>query len=121
MVGYTRAVVRSLARPIFVWLLFATATFTLLDAALFAWLERPANPAIGGYFDALYLTVTTITGVGYGDVVPVTRAGKVLAMLSMLGGTGIFVAYTAVLASSIIDADLDQRRARKHERGHSDH
>lgn len=106
MMSFSRAAARGLLRPIFVYLLFATATIIALDTLAFWWVEHAANPKMATGFDALYFTVTTLTGVGFGDIVPVTRSGRVLAMLTMLGGTGLFVAYTAVLASSILDIEL---------------
>lgn len=106
MLSFSRAVVRGLRRPIFVYLFFATGTLIALLSFAFWAIEREANPGMAHGFDALYFTVTTLTGVGFGDVVPVTRLGKLLAMLTMLGGTALFVAYTAVLASSILDIEL---------------
>lgn len=114
MVGFSHAVVRSLMRPIFVYLTFLTGTLLVLDATVFWWLEDGLNPRMNGWFDSLYFTVTTLTGVGFGDIVPVTRPGKVLAMLTMLGGTALFVAYTATLASSILETEL--KLGRRHDR-----
>ena len=106
MLGYTRALLRSLVRPAFVYLIFASATLILLNAGLFWWLEHDTNPHIGTFLDAAYYSVATVTTVGFGDIVPTTHAGKVLAMVSMLLGSGLYVAFTAVLASSIIDLEL---------------
>ena len=40
------------------------------------------------FFEALYLSVMTITTVGFGDLVPLTRFGKVLTALEGLAGIG---------------------------------
>lgn len=45
--------------------------------------------------DAVYYTLVTITTVGYGDIHPVTPAGKVLAMVLILGGVGCFTGLVA--------------------------
>lgn len=45
--------------------------------------------------DALYYTVVTITTVGYGDIHPQTPAGKMLAMVLILGGVGCFTGLVA--------------------------
>ena len=55
------------------------------------YLEGASNPAIGGhYFSGLPRAVwwagVTITTVGYGDVVPVTRVGRVFSMVWMFVG-----------------------------------
>ncbi len=39
-----------------------------------------------GYLDALYLTVTTLTTTGYGDITLATPGGKLLAVLMMRVG-----------------------------------
>ena len=47
--------------------------------------------------DALWWAVCTVTAVGYGDVAPVTPAGRVVASLVIVGGCGFFgmlIAYT---------------------------
>ena len=41
--------------------------------------------------DSLYLTIVTVATVGYGDLVPVTSAGKVLAVVLIFGGAGSFL------------------------------
>jgi voltage-gated potassium channel len=45
--------------------------------------------------DALYFCIVTIATVGYGDIHPVTTAGKVLAILLILTGVGSFVGVVA--------------------------
>ena len=44
------------------------------------------------FFDGLYMTVITITTVGYGEVVPLSQAGRFFTMGLILGGVG-FVLY----------------------------
>ena len=53
------------------------------------------------WLDATYLTLTTITTVGYGDVVPVTAAGKIFAILFTICGV-CTAGYTLTLIMSII-------------------
>ena len=52
--------------------------------------------------DAIWRTYTTYTTVGYGDKFPVTTAGRVLAMILMTFGVGLFGAYTAYVASVFV-------------------
>ena len=40
----------------------------------------------------MYYIFVTISTVGYGDVVPVTVLGRIFAIMSIIGGVGIFVA-----------------------------
>lgn len=109
MWSFTRSLVSSLRRPVFSYL--TTASFTaigLFSIAIYA-LERESNPAITSLFDALYLSVTLMTGVGLGDLAPVTTAGRALAMAMMLVGTAIFVCFTGALAASILELELRHR------------
>jgi predicted RNA-binding Zn-ribbon protein involved in translation (DUF1610 family) len=56
--------------------------------------------------DALWWAVVTIATVGYGDYYPVTAAGRLIAILMMLSGIGIFALLVSTLA---------QRRLRRSE------
>ena len=52
---------------------------------------------IGGYVDALYFTITSLTTTGYGDITLPGPWGKVLSMAIMISGIGFF----ARLATSL--------------------
>lgn len=45
----------------------------------------------GGYIDALYFTVTTLTTTGYGDVTLPGAGGKLLSILIMVSGVTLFL------------------------------
>jgi len=49
------------------------------------------NPAIKGYFDALYFTVATLTTTGFGDITLVGTGGHILAVLIMIFGISLFL------------------------------
>lgn len=102
-----RALARGLLRPAIIGLVFLSFSTILIFAALFYHFEFGVNPSIQSYFDAMYLTVATITTTGFGDISPHTMPGKVLSMAVMLLGTAIFVSFTAVLSTSLIEMDLE--------------
>jgi voltage-gated potassium channel len=52
--------------------------------------------------DALWWATTTVTTVGYGDLSPVTPAGKLVAVALMIGGIALVGSVTATLASWIV-------------------
>ncbi len=58
---------------------------------------------INSFGKAVWWSITTVTTVGYGDVYPVTNAGRVIAVLLMIGGIGLVGVVTAALASWIIE------------------
>jgi voltage-gated potassium channel len=41
------------------------------------------------FFDSLYMTVTTLTTVGYGEVHPLSPLGKSYTMVLILAGMGV--------------------------------
>ena len=47
-----------------------------VSAGLFYSVEHAANPAVRTFGDAFYYTVVTLSTVGFGDVLPVTAAGR---------------------------------------------
>ena len=53
--------------------------------------------------DAMWWSVTTLTTVGYGDVVPVTVWGKLLATVVSLLGVALFAMPAGILASGFIE------------------
>jgi voltage-gated potassium channel len=58
--------------------------------------------------DAMYWAVTTLTTVGYGDVVPVTPPGKLVAGITMVIGLLLFALPIGILANGFVSA-LDRR------------
>ena len=73
----------------------------LLIATIVTSLERGHDSPVDSFPDALWWSIATVTTVGYGDIVPVTAAGRAFAYLLMLGGIGLFGALTANLAAML--------------------
>lgn len=48
---------------------------------------------------ALWYIITSMTGTGYGDVVPATTSGRIIGVMAMIGGILIFATITAVISS----------------------
>ena len=59
-----------------------------------------------GIVDALYLTVITITTVGYGDVVPLSAASKIFASILSIFGIGAFLTMIPFLIFSLIERSI---------------
>jgi voltage-gated potassium channel len=75
--------------------------FVLVMAAVAMHLvERDAQPAaFGTVHNALYWAVTTLTTTGYGDIVPVTPLGRLIAGFVMISGLAVFGLWTGILAT----------------------
>lgn len=52
--------------------------------------------------DGLWWTVTTVTGVGYGDLVPVTALGRLIGAVLMTVGLVLFSLIVAILNGVVI-------------------
>jgi voltage-gated potassium channel len=109
MFNYLQAFLVSFKRPAMVFIVFLMLTIVISSAALIFKFEAQLNDEINSYFDALYLTVTIITGVGLGDIAPITFYGRLVSMFVMLAGTSLFVGATALIASSIIQIENERR------------
>jgi voltage-gated potassium channel len=63
-------------------------------------LERDVQPATFGNIPAaLWWAVATLTTTGYGDVVPITLPGRLVAAFVMICGLGVFGLWTGILAT----------------------
>ncbi len=65
--------------------------FVFVTSAVVYVQQKPVNPAIRDYLDALYFTVTALTTTGFGDIVPVGTTGRVLAVVVMIVGISLFI------------------------------
>lgn len=109
MWSFTKSLFTSLKRPVFLYLTSVAFTLMGLCAVLVYFVEGGSNPQISTPLDALYYTVTIMTGVGLGDISPITTSGRILSMAIMLLGTAVYVCFTGALAASILEIELSHR------------
>jgi voltage-gated potassium channel len=69
----------------------------------FVWIEG------WSFFDALYMTVTTLTTVGYGEVHPLSHLGRLYNMVLILAGMGVLFYIVGSLARVVVEGEV--RRA----------
>ena len=84
--------------------------FWALAVVVFGVVERLVDPET---FDNVWLgmwwALQTVTTVGYGDVVPGSTAGKVIAVFLLLGGLSLLTVVTGAIASGFV-AQAQRRR-----------
>jgi voltage-gated potassium channel len=96
-----------------VGLIVTMATLLALVAAV---LERLLDPAFDTFPQALWFAVTTVSTVGYGDYVPESGAGRIVAAALMLTGLALIPMVTSVVVSIL--ASQRSREAREQELEH---
>jgi len=79
-------------------------TVVLAGTLMYAF-ERGAGGPIDTVADALWWALSTITTVGYGDVYPVTTAGRGVAVFLMLTGISLFGLLTARVAAFLVEEE----------------
>ncbi len=93
------AVIRNESRPLLAALMVMTVLLVLNSGIMFA-LERTAQPtAFASLPHTMWWTIVTMATVGYGDIVPVTPAGKMFAGVVMILGIAMFAVPAGILAT----------------------
>jgi voltage-gated potassium channel len=93
-----RVLVQETGPLLSVLVIFLMVLFLTSVAVYF--LERDAQPvAFGSVPAALWWAVATLTTTGYGDVVPITPLGRLVAAFVMICGLGVFGLWTGILAT----------------------
>jgi len=80
-------------------LALVAATSLVLSTSLFVLFERD-NPGVRDLGDAVWWWVVTAGTVGYGDIVPLTWPGRLVAIFAIVTGFYIFASVVAIAAES---------------------
>ena len=86
---------------------FGLAGFTLITSAVGFTLAEDVGKdgRVHSFFDALWWSGATITTVSYGDIYPITAAGRIIAIFTMLVGISTLAVVTARIAQFLIKND----------------
>ena len=94
------------------YLVFVAAGIIIVGSfAIYAVESQHENSQINSLLDAVWWSMATVTTVGYGDVVPVTETGKVIAMIYMIFGIASLAIFLSVLGTKFY-----QKRFEKEEK-----
>jgi voltage-gated potassium channel len=78
-----------------------TLSMTIIGGVLIHFADKKNFPDIG---DGLWWAIQTVTTVGYGDLVPTSTTGRLVASLVMLVGIGFLTVITATITSTFIES-----------------
>ena len=94
------------------YLLFAAAGIIIVGSfVIFSVESQQPDSQINSMLDAVWWTVATVTTVGYGDIVPVTDIGKIVAIFFMFFGIGVLG-----ISLSVLGTQFYKRRFEKEEK-----
>ena len=90
-------------------------TLSLVTATVFAGaysfvVVEPNHPSVNGIWDALWWSLVTVSTVGYGDVVPETWMGRMIAAPLIIVGVGV-VGYIAGFMSTLMASTTVEEEA----------
>ena len=91
---------RGIARTIGVFLFFVVLLQVVLGYSIFVIESARPDSQFQTVGSGVYWAIVTMTTVGYGDVVPQTELGRLLASVVMLLGFGIIAIPTGILTVS---------------------
>ncbi|MEE9555207.1 MAG: ion transporter [candidate division Zixibacteria bacterium] len=83
---------------------FAVILLLIISSSLMYFFEYEAQPMeFSSIFAAMWWGIATLTTVGYGDIYPVTVAGKITGAFVALFGIGLFALPAGILGSGFIE------------------
>lgn len=95
--------------------LIVVGLLMIISSVLVYNFEHDAQPeAFANAFSGLWWAMATLTTVGYGDIYPVTIAGKIFSALIALLGIGIVAVPTGIISAGFVE-HLDESKSKETE------
>ncbi len=95
---------------------FVVGLLLIIASVLMYNIETEAQPdAFSNAFETMWWAVSTLTTVGYGDVYPITAAGKVLSTIIAFLGIGLVAVPTGIITAGFTEIVGKEEQAKKSE------
>lgn len=88
------------------------AIMYVLVSALIVFNVEPNS--FNNYFDAVYWATVSLTTMGYGDIYPITTAGRIVTMISSFMGIAIIAMPAGIITSGFME-ELQNEKSNKEE------
>lgn len=85
----------------------------ILIAALLVFNVEPDT--FGNFFEAIYWASVSLTTVGYGDIYPISTAGRIVTMLSSFVGIAIVALPSGIITAGYMDEVQQAKKSEKEE------
>ena len=96
------------------YLLVAAGIVVIAGTVIMYNLEKDAeNSQMTTLLDAMWWCVATVTTVGYGDVVPVTSLGRIVALVYMFFGIILITTTLAVISNTFYKKRFEKEETEK--------
>jgi voltage-gated potassium channel len=80
---------------------YTTVSVTVISGLLMHFTDKKTYPNVG---DGLWWAIQTVTTVGYGDLVPASTTGRLIAALVMVVGIGFLTVTIAAITSAFVES-----------------
>ncbi|QBO35609.1 ion transporter [Periweissella cryptocerci] len=87
----------------FIYVVYVTSTLIVVSGIGFAAIEHDT------LINAFWWAISTVTTVGYGDVVPHTPVGKMIGVVLMFMGIGLISSLTSAVTNFFVSEEEDDR------------
>ena len=84
-------------------LIFASIIVFVSSVLIYVMEANNPDSPIDTLFEAVYWSIVTISTVGYGDVTPVSEAGRVVAMFVIISGIAVFSFTTSLIVTAFTE------------------
>ncbi len=85
-----------------------TGVISLCSIGVYHFEHAKIGSSINSVWDGIWWSIVTICTVGYGDKVPVSDAGRVVAFLLMISGVVLLSLLTATIASVFVEQKIKE-------------
>lgn len=86
-------------------LAIASGSVTLIGSILVWLAERNTNPNLADFGESVWWAIVTVTTVGYGDITPITKIGRAVAVILMVTGIGTIGMLASQVSTALVRRD----------------